>query len=43
MPVGGFRCSCCGKWHDELPLNFAFDHPDYWQLKFEGKPGYFKN
>src|SRR5262245_6348189 len=25
----GFQCASCGKWHDELPLDFAFDEPKY--------------
>jgi hypothetical protein len=28
MPTG-FRCSSCGEWHDELPLDFGFGEPDY--------------
>jgi hypothetical protein len=24
----GFLCSSCGKWHDELPLDFGADAPD---------------
>lgn len=28
MPKG-FQCASCGKWHDELPLDFAFDEPLY--------------
>jgi hypothetical protein len=25
----GFRCACCGEWHDELPLDYAFVEPHY--------------
>lgn len=27
----GFRCSTCGQWHDDLPLDVAFDEPAYVQ------------
>ena len=26
--ITGFQCSSCGKWHDELPLDFGADVPD---------------
>lgn len=26
----GFQCHTCGKWHEGLPLNYAFDAPYYW-------------
>ncbi|HEY4182327.1 MAG TPA: DUF2199 domain-containing protein [Kofleriaceae bacterium] len=25
----GFQCGSCGQWHDELPLDFGFQEPDY--------------
>ena len=27
----GYRCSCCGEWHEGLPLDLAFDEPHYVQ------------
>lgn len=26
--MAGFLCSCCGQWHDELPLDIGFGAPD---------------
>jgi hypothetical protein len=26
----GFRCHTCGKWHEGLPLDYAYDAPYYW-------------
>lgn len=26
----GFHCSNCGKWHEGLPLDWAFNSPIYW-------------
>jgi hypothetical protein len=28
----GFVCSCCGKYHDELPLSYGSPAPYYWFL-----------
>lgn len=29
-PLKGFICSCCGEYHDSLPLSYAIDAPIYW-------------
>jgi hypothetical protein len=26
----GFQCHTCGKWHQGLPLDYAYDAPYYW-------------
>jgi hypothetical protein len=26
----GFKCHTCGEWHEGLPLDYAYDAPDYW-------------
>lgn len=26
--LSGFYCSCCGQWHDELPLDIGYEMPD---------------
>jgi hypothetical protein len=26
----GFQCHTCGKWHEGLPLDYAYDAPYYW-------------
>jgi hypothetical protein len=26
----GYTCRGCGEWHDELPLSYRTDAPDYW-------------
>ncbi len=26
----GFTCSCCGKYFDQIPLDFGYSFPDYW-------------
>lgn len=26
----GFQCHTCGKWHDGLPVDYAYDAPFYW-------------
>jgi hypothetical protein len=28
--IQGFRCSCCGGWHDSLPMSYAFGPPASW-------------
>jgi hypothetical protein len=28
--LDGYRCSCCGKWFDELPCSYGYGHPFYW-------------
>lgn len=33
----GFHCSNCGKWHDGLPLDWAFDAPIYWTQILEAE------
>jgi hypothetical protein len=30
MRPEGFHCANCGKWHDGLPLDWAFNAPTYW-------------
>lgn len=29
--VSGYQCTCCGKYHDELPLNYGIDAPVYYE------------
>jgi hypothetical protein len=31
----GFECRGCGEWHDELPLSYRSDAPDYWSDDFD--------
>ena len=26
----GFQCRTCGKWHEGVPLDYAYDAPHYW-------------
>ena len=28
--MGGFRCRCCGKQHDELPMHYGASAPALW-------------
>ena len=30
MPNEGFRCSCCGEWHEGLPRSWSISAPIYW-------------
>jgi hypothetical protein len=30
----GYRCRCCGEWHDELPFSYHAEAPAYWQKRF---------
>jgi hypothetical protein len=29
--IGGYICGCCGKYHDELPLNYGSPAPIYYE------------
>lgn len=31
----GYTCGSCGEWHDELPLAYGTDAPDYWSPQLE--------
>jgi len=35
--VNGFRCSCCGQWHDEMPMDFVFPPPQSLVGTYENK------
>lgn len=35
----GFRCSCCGQRHDELPFSYGAPAPAYWREGAENDPG----
>lgn len=39
--LDGYCCSCCGEWHEGLPLDFSYDRPDYWNSEYANKPGCF--
>jgi hypothetical protein len=30
MAAAGYRCECCGEWHDELPFAWHFEAPVHW-------------
>ncbi|NRQ39049.1 DUF2199 domain-containing protein [Nonomuraea sp. NN258] len=34
----GFACSCCGRWHDGLPMGFSTEAPDYWRPELADDP-----
>lgn len=39
QPPTGFTCAICGKYHDGLPLDIAFDAPFYWtQIREAERP-----
>jgi hypothetical protein len=39
----GFRCHTCGKWHEGLPLDYAYDAPHYWSDDLKSDPDSFLN
>jgi hypothetical protein len=39
----GFRCHTCGKWHEGLPLDYAYDAPAYWSDNLQSEPDSFLN
>lgn len=41
--INGFQCGTCGKWHEGLPLDYGYDHPDYWSESLKGSVGCFLN
>lgn len=44
MPaLEGFRCHTCGEWHEGLPLDYAYDAPDYWSASLLSDANSFLN
>ncbi|MBZ5681333.1 MAG: DUF2199 domain-containing protein [Acidobacteriia bacterium] len=44
MPeLEGFQCHTCGKWHEGLPLDYAYDAPDYWSESLRSDADSFLN
>jgi hypothetical protein len=41
--VEGFRCHICGKWHEGLPLDYAYDAPHYWSEDLRSNADSFLN
>jgi len=39
----GFRCHTCGKWHEGLPLDYAYDAPYYWSESLRADADSFLN
>jgi hypothetical protein len=39
----GFQCGTCGKWHEGLPLDYAFNAPAYWSEKLRTDADSFLN
>ena len=39
----GFQCRTCGKWHEGLPLDYAYDAPYYWSDSLKSDPDCFLN
>lgn len=37
MSVTGFWCSCCGQWHDEMPMAFGLNVPESLLGPVEGR------
>lgn len=35
--MSGWRCRCCGEWHDELPMHYSAPAPALWYLIPEGE------
>jgi hypothetical protein len=35
----GFRCSCCGEWHDSLLMSYGIQGPAAWFGLAEGERG----
>lgn len=33
----GFACSCCGTWHDSVPMSYGADAPIYWDWLSESE------
>lgn len=41
--LDGFQCHTCGKWHEGLPLDYGYHHPDYWSENARTKRDCFLN
>ena len=39
----GFQCHTCGKWHEGLPLDYAYDAPGYWSESLRSNADSFLN
>lgn len=39
MPAG-WTCSVCGSVHDGVPLDWGFDHPDFWEQERDQADGF---
>lgn len=39
----GFQCHTCGKWHEGLPLDYAYDAPYYWSERLGSDADSFLN
>ena len=39
----GFQCRTCGKWHEGLPRDYAYDAPYYWSESLKADPTCFLN
>jgi hypothetical protein len=39
----GFQCHTCGKWHQGLPLDYAYDTPYYWSENLRSDADSFLN
>lgn len=35
----GFQCHTCGKWHEGVPLDYAYDAPYYWSEPLRADAG----
>jgi hypothetical protein len=43
IELDGFQCQTCGKWHEGIPLDYGYHHPDYWSESLRGKADCFLN
>lgn len=41
--IDGFVCPICNRWHEGLPLDYAYDAPFYWSRQLESDNGSFLN
>jgi hypothetical protein len=39
----GFTCHTCGEWHEGLPLDYAYDAPNYWSESLRSDADSFLN